>query len=111
MEAAVPETPPNRTTFSLPESQDQYDITIKSPESHEERTARLQRETLELEHRLRRERFVTRLVGVLLTVMFVYGLVVIALPDTTVEAKALAERALIALVTGFTGYLVGRRTG
>lgn len=107
----MPETPPNRTTFSLPESQDQYDITIKSPESLEERTARLERETLELEHRLARERFVTRLVGILLTAVFVYSLVVIALPGTTPEAKALAERALIALVTGFTGYFVGRRTG
>ncbi len=107
----MPETPPNTTTFSLPESQDQYDITIKSLESPEERTARLRRETLELEHRLARERFVTRLVGVLLTVVFAYGLVVIALPDTTPEAKALAERALIALVTGFTGYFVGKRAG
>ncbi len=107
----MPETPPNRTTFSLPESQDQYDITIKSLESPEERTARLGRETLELEHRLARERFVTRLVGILLTTVFIYSLVVIALPGTTSEAKALAERALIALVTGFTGYFVGRRTG
>jgi len=100
----VPEIPPRRSTISLPESQDQYDITIKSPESPEERSARLNRETLELEHRLARERFITRLVGVLLTVAFVYSLVVIALPGTTIEARALAERTLIALVTGFTGY-------
>ena len=106
----MPETPPSKTTFSLPESQDQYDITIKSPESAEERTARLRRETLELEHRLAREHFVTRFVSVLLGVTFVYSLVVIVLPDAGLEAKAFAERALIALVTGFTGYFVGRRS-
>lgn len=107
----MPEMPASKTTFSLPENQEQYDITIKSPESSEERAARLERERLELEHRLARERFITRLVGLLLTVVFLYSLVVIALPGTTAEARALAERALIALVTGFSGYLVGRRTG
>ncbi len=107
----MPETPASKTTFSLPENQEHYDITIKSPESFEERAARLGRERLELEHRLARERFITRLVGLLLTVVFLYSLVVIALPGTTAEARALAERALIALVTGFSGYLVGRRTG
>ncbi len=107
----MPETPPGRATFSLPENQNQYDITIKSLESADERAARLKRETIELEHRLARERFVTRFVSVLLGVTFVYSLVIIALPVASPEAKALAERALIALVTGFTGYFVGRRSG
>jgi hypothetical protein len=32
-------------------------------------------------------------------------------PGVSVEARAFAERALIGLVTGLTGYLVGRRAG
>jgi hypothetical protein len=102
---------PGPTTISLPESQDQYDITIKSPETADERQARLERETLELRHRLDRELLITCLAVTLVSLGFIYCLVVLVWPGVSVEARTFAERALIGLVTGLTGYLVGRRAG
>lgn len=112
LEAAVSrDDRPGPTTISLPESQDQYDITIKSPETADERQARLERETLELRHRLDRELLITRLAVTLVSLGFIYCLVVLVWPGVSVEARTFAERALIGLVTGLTGYLVGRRAG
>ena len=104
----MPERPPPGV-LDLQNPPENLDITIRAAERDDERSARLEAEKLEQAHRLARDRRVFWLCAGALVVTFVYSLVVISLPNATPEARELTERALLALVTGFLGYLVGRR--
>ena len=100
---------PPRGVLDLGSPPENLDITIRAAERDDERAARLEAERLEQAHRLARDQRVFWLCAGALVITFAYSLVVISLPGATPEAKGLAERALLALVTGFLGYLVGRR--
>ena len=105
----MPERPPPGV-LDLQNPPDNLDITIRAAQRDDERRARLEAKKLEQAHRLERDRRVFWLCAGALIVIFVYSLVVISLPNVTPEARRLAEGALLALTTGFLGYLVGRRS-
>jgi hypothetical protein len=84
---------------------------VTPDESEVETSARLERSRAHQLHQLWRERVILTAVTTGLSILFLFSLVTISLPQATTEAKEVAKQVLPALTTGLLGYFVGRRSG
>jgi hypothetical protein len=86
----------------------QFKTSIITSESPEEVAARIVSEKLEGDHRRKKDLCLT-LAGISFVGVILFGCLVAAfLPGITVEDRTWAKSILVAIVTGFVGFLTGR---
>jgi len=99
---------PTEYEVSLKRSESPQELTVRLEQEKAESTHRLELEKAEADYRRRRDLLITW-AGVVSVVTILVGCLVVALsPGGSGEDKTWAKSILIAIVTGFLGFLSGR---